>query len=151
VAGREGQQQALGGGGRYDGLAELLGGRPTPGIGFGLGIDRVLLALTEQGSEAPEDDGELVVVVSADPGAMVDRLRVASVLREANLRVRPDGSSRRLGRQLESAAKLGSRWAVIVGDELQRDAVVLRDLASGEQRELDVRKVAEAVTQTAEA
>ena len=54
VAGREGQQQALGGGGRYDGLVELLGGRPTPGIGFGLGLDRVLLALeAEQGVAAP--------------------------------------------------------------------------------------------------
>src|SRR3954447_12295274 len=48
VAGREGQQQALGGGGRYDGLVELLGGRPTPGIGFGLGLDRVALVLAEQ-------------------------------------------------------------------------------------------------------
>ena len=47
--GAEGQQQALGGGGRYDGLVELLGGRPTPGIGFALGLDRVLLALEERG------------------------------------------------------------------------------------------------------
>ena len=49
ISGREGQQQALGGGGRYDGLVELLGGRPTPGIGFGVGLDRLLLALEEQG------------------------------------------------------------------------------------------------------
>src|SRR6476660_1624419 len=49
VVGREGQQQALGGGGRYDGLVELLGGRPTPGIGFGIGLDRVLLALAATG------------------------------------------------------------------------------------------------------
>src|SRR5690606_27907391 len=55
-AGREGQQQALGGGGRYDGLVELLGGRPTPGIGFGIGLDRLVLALSETG-------------VAADPGA----------------------------------------------------------------------------------
>ena len=50
VVGREGQQQALGGGGRYDGLVELLGGRPTPGIGFGIGLDRVLLALAATGA-----------------------------------------------------------------------------------------------------
>ena len=59
ISGREGQQQALGGGGRYDGLVELLGGRPTPGIGFGVGLDRLLLALDEQGSggaaDAPPD------------------------------------------------------------------------------------------------
>jgi histidyl-tRNA synthetase len=134
IAGREGQQQALAGGGRYDGLAELLGGRPTPGIGFGLGIDRVLLAAEEQGV-APAPQQPLVAVVSADPAGFGERLRVASVLRQAGLRVRPDGSRRKLGKQLESAAKAGAGWAVIVGDELAKGRVVVRNLDSGEQRE----------------
>jgi histidyl-tRNA synthetase len=144
VAGREGQQQALGGGGRYDGLAELLGGRPTPGIGFGVGLDRVILAAEEQGTPLPEQP-PLVAVVSAEPEALAERLRVASVLREAGLRVRPDGSSRKLGKQLESAAKLGARWAVIVGEELGRGSVGLKDLASGEQSEVPLRSVAAAL------
>jgi histidyl-tRNA synthetase len=76
-----------------------------------------------------------VAVLSANPEVLEPRLRVASELRGAGLRVRPDGSSRKLGRQLESAAKLGARWAVIVGEELERGQVVLRDLDSGEQRE----------------
>ena len=73
VAGREGQQQALGGGGRYDGLVELLGGKPTPGIGFGLGLDRVALVLAEQAGEAgaAAHDGPLAVVVGADPADTV--------------------------------------------------------------------------------
>src|SRR5688500_15221448 len=71
VAGRRGQQQALAGGGRYDGLAELLGGRSTPGIGFGLGIDRALLAAAEAGSTA--DPGTLVAVVSANPEVLEPR------------------------------------------------------------------------------
>ncbi len=137
VAGREGQQQALGGGGRYDGLAELLGGRATPGIGFGIGLDRVLLAAEEQGVPSPAESA-LVVVVSVAPDALAERLRLASVLREGGLRVRPDGSARRLGKQLESAGKVGARWAVIVGDELQRGAVVLRDLADGTQEEVPI-------------
>jgi histidyl-tRNA synthetase len=143
VAGREGQQQALAGGGRYDGLAEVLGGRPTPGIGFGLGIDRVVIAADEQGVvvEAPT----LVAVVSADPDALEPRLRLAGVLRDAGLRVRPDGSARKLGRQLEAAAKVGARWAVIVGEELEQGNVVLRDLSSGEQRTLPLAEVAEAI------
>src|SRR6185295_5343056 len=70
VAGREGQQQAIGGGGRYDGLVELLGGKPTPGIGFGLGLDRVLLALEAQGGAAAVDPATPVaVVVGVDPAA----------------------------------------------------------------------------------
>jgi histidyl-tRNA synthetase len=139
VAGREGQQQALAGGGRYDGLAEVLGGRPTPGIGFGLGIDRAVLAAEEQGATA--EARSLVAVVSADPEALEPRLRVAGVLREAGLRIRPDGSARKLGRQLESAAKVGARWAVIVGEELERGVVVLRDLSSGEQHDLPLDQV----------
>jgi histidyl-tRNA synthetase len=134
VAGRRGQQQALAGGGRYDGLAEVLGGRPTPGIGFGLGIDRAVLAATEHGIAAPE--ATLVSVVSAEPQAYEQRLRVAGTLREAGLRVRADGSDRKLGRQLETAAKVGAHWAVIVGEELARGNVVLRDLTTGEQQEL---------------
>jgi len=144
VAGREGQQQALGGGGRYDGLAELLGGRPTPGIGFGIGIDRTALAAREQGVADPEPP-PLIVVVSADPDAVEPRLRAAGTLREAGLRVRVDGSSRKLGKQLESAAKVGAAWAVIVGDELAQGSVVLRDLTAGEQRELPVVEVASAI------
>jgi histidyl-tRNA synthetase len=145
VAGREGQQQALAGGGRYDGLAELLGGRPTPGIGFGLGIDRALLAAAEQGVTLPSPP-PLVAIVGADPEAFADRLRVASVLRDAGLRVRADGSARKLGRQLESASKVGARWAVIVGDELRHGSVILRDLESGAQSELPLDEVAAAVS-----
>jgi histidyl-tRNA synthetase len=140
VAGREGQQQALGGGGRYDGLVDGLGGRPTPGIGFGIGLDRTILAMAEQEVALPAPP-PLVAVVGATPD-LVARLRVASLLRDAGLAVRPDGSSRKLGKQLESAAKAGARWAVIVGEELGREAVVVRDLQAGEQREMPLAEVA---------
>ncbi len=134
VAGREGQQQALGGGGRYDGLVELLGGRPTPGIGFGLGLDRVALVLAEQGSAAPADGGPLAAVVGADPDDTAARLRVATDLRAAGLRVRADLGRRRLGRQLEAAGRDGAHFAVILGDELAAGQVQLRDLLAGTQR-----------------
>ena len=143
VAGRRGQQQALGGGGRYDGLVELLGGQPTPGIGFGIGIDRTVLAAVEQGSAAPAE-APLVAVVSAQ-SALEPRMRVAQALREAGLRVRADGSARKLGRQLESAAKLGARWAVIVGEDLKRGSVILRDLEASSQRETPLIEVAATV------
>jgi histidyl-tRNA synthetase len=135
VAGREGQQQALGGGGRYDGLVALLGGRPTPGIGFGLGLDRVALVLAEQGGAATHvDTGPLAVVVGADPDDTLSRLRVATELRAARLRVRADLGRRKLGRQLESAGRDGAHFAVILGDELETGQVGLRDLLAGTQR-----------------
>jgi histidyl-tRNA synthetase len=143
IAGREGQQQALGGGGRYDGLAELLGGRSTPGIGFGIGLDRTILAMEEQGVVVPVA-GPLVAVLGTGDD-LADRLRVAASLREAGLAVRPDGSSRKLGKQLESAAKAGAAWAAIVGDELGEGRIGLKDLATGEQETLAVDQVAQRI------
>ena len=134
VAGREGQQQAIGGGGRYDGLVELLGGKPTPGIGFGLGLDRVALVLAEQGAVTPPEPGPLAVVVGADPEDTIARLRIATDLRAARLRVRPDLARRKLGRQLEAASRDGAHFAVILGDELASGQVQLRDLLAGTQR-----------------
>jgi histidyl-tRNA synthetase len=144
IAGREGQQQALGGGGRYDGLAELLGGRPTPGIGFGIGLDRTVLAMGEQDVELPPRGPTVAVVGFGDDHA--DRLRVAAVLREQGLAIRPDGTSRKLGKQLESAAKAGATWAVIVGQELADGHVGLKNLASGEQDTVLLDEVASAVS-----
>ena len=134
VAGREGQQQALGGGGRYDGLVELLGGRPTPGIGFGLGLDRILLALDEQGVPPVADAVPVAVVVGADPGATAERLRIATVLRAAGLAARAELSQRKLGKQLEAAARDRAHFAVIVGDELTDGQVQVRDLEAGTQK-----------------
>jgi histidyl-tRNA synthetase len=134
VAGREGQQQALGGGGRYDGLVELLGGRPTPGIGFGLGLDRVVLVLAEQGAQPVVAAGPVAVVVGADPDDTVTRLRIATRLRASGIRARADLGRRKLGRQLEAAGKDGAHFALILGDELNAGQVQVRDLLAGTQR-----------------
>ena len=132
--GAEGQQQALGGGGRYDGLVELLGGRPTPGIGFALGLDRVLLALEETGVPVRRETPPLAVIVGADPADTVTRLRVAGLLRAAGLAVRAELAPRKLGRQLESASKEHARFAVIIGDELADGHVQLKDMEAGTQK-----------------
>jgi histidyl-tRNA synthetase len=132
--GAEGQQQALGGGGRYDGLIELLGGKPTAGIGFALGLDRVVLALAATSRSAPTEAVPVAVVVGADPGDTLDRLRIATDLRGAGLPVRADLAVRKLGRQLEAAVREGAQFAVILGDELASGEVQLRDLDGGSQK-----------------
>ena len=134
VRGREGQQQALGGGGRYDGLVELLGGKPTPGIGFALGLDRVVLALDAAGVGLVERWAPIAVVVGADPADTVGRLAIATRLRDAGLAVQADLTPRRLGRQLEVAVREGAHFAVILGDELADGAVQLRDLDAASQK-----------------
>ena len=134
VPGREGGQQALGGGGRYDGLVELLGGRPTPGIGFGLGLDRIVLALAAEGGAVVVEAAPVAVVVGADPAATALRLKVATDLRAAGIAVRADLSRRKLGKQLESAARDRAHFVVIIGDELADGNVQLKDLDAGSQQ-----------------
>ena len=132
--GAEGQQQALGGGGRYDGLVELLGGRPTPGIGFGLGLDRIVLALEANGVAPVVEAAPVAVVVGADPGATVDRLRIATELRAAGIAARAELGQRKLGKSIEAAAREHAHFAVILGDELADGQVQVRDLEAGTQR-----------------
>jgi histidyl-tRNA synthetase len=134
VAGREGQQQALGGGGRYDGLVELLGGRPTPGIGFGIGLDRLVLALDATGVAGTGEPALVAVVVGADPADTAARLKVATELRAAGLSARAELSPRKLAKQLEAAARDGAHFAVILGDELANGEVQLKDLPAGTQK-----------------
>jgi histidyl-tRNA synthetase len=141
-AGAMGQQSAIGGGGRYDGLVELLGGRPTPGIGFGLGLDRVLLALQEAGAAPHEEFAPVAVVVGSDPADTTARLRIATDLRDAGLAARAELGARKLGKQLEAAARDGAHFAVIVGDELSGGHVQLRDLEAGTQRAVPVANLA---------
>ncbi len=140
--GAEGQQQALGGGGRYDGLVALLGGKPTPGIGFALGLDRVVLALEASDAGAATDAVPIAVVVGADPADTAGRLVLATRLRDAGLAVAADLSHRKLGRQLEAAVRDGAQFAVIVGDELTAGDVQLRDLDAASQKLVPVADLA---------
>ncbi len=151
ATGATGQQSALGGGGRYDGLVELLGGRPTPGIGFGLGLDRVLLALDAAGVERPTEPVPVAVVVGSDPADTVTRLRIATELRGAGLGARAELGPRKLGKQLEAAARDGAHFAVIVGDELSGGHVQLRDLEAGTQRAVGVADLARELARASKA
>jgi histidyl-tRNA synthetase len=150
VEGREGQQQAIGGGGRYDGLVELLGGRPTPGIGFGIGLDRLILALAEQQGAGAAAGADLLtaVVVGADPGATAERLRIATMLRAGGVAARAELAHRKLGKQLEAAARDHAHFAVIVGDELANGEVQLKDLPAGTQKLVPVDELAREVARS---
>jgi histidyl-tRNA synthetase len=133
--GAQGQQSALGGGGRYDGLIELFGAKPTPGIGFGLGVDRIATLATRAAAAASERAAThpVAIVVGADPGATAARLKLATELRAAGVAASADLVPRTLSRQLERAAREGAHFAVVLGDELDQGEVQLRDLEAGTQ------------------
>jgi len=140
--GDQGQQSALGGGGRYDGLIELFGARPTPGVGFGLGIDRLALLASKAQEAAPPQDHPVAIVVGADPGATAARLKLATALRAEGVPAQADLGVRKLGRQLEGAARARAHFAVVIGDELDNGQVQLRDLEAGTQRLANVADLA---------
>ncbi|HEX6596700.1 MAG TPA: His/Gly/Thr/Pro-type tRNA ligase C-terminal domain-containing protein, partial [Acidimicrobiales bacterium] len=138
-------QNALGGGGRYGKLAESLGGPPTPGIGFGLGVERILLAADTEGVFPAPTSTVSVWVVDTTGGAEATAL--AHVLREAGIGCDRSFDSRSMKAQLKSADRAGVRLALLVGErEVSAGTVTLRDLSTGEQEEIareDVVKLVE--------
>lgn len=131
-----GAQNEGGGGGRYDGLSELLGGPPLPGIGFGLGADRILLAMEKAGVEA--DGGLDVFVAFAGKQGPAQALRVASQLRAAGLSTDLDFDARRTGAQFKAANRAGAKHVVVVGDrEVQSGRYTVRDMTSGKETEIE--------------
>jgi histidyl-tRNA synthetase len=139
-----GAQSTVVGGGRYDGLVEAMGGAAVPGIGFGLGVDRMALALEAAGvAAAAKPDAALIAL---GDGAARRALTLAKELRAAGLTVELLSPERRMRALLQRADKLGARFAVIVGeDELKRRVVQLRDLKKSEQQEVPLADVAAAI------
>ena len=130
----EGSQSSIGGGGRYDGLIEQLGGRPTPGIGFGSGIERIILNLKRQGVEVPKPAGPRVYVIFQAPTARVAAFRLASDLRRAGVPAQSATGERSLKSQMRHADSLGVQYAAIIGErELADGTVTLKNLRDGSQ------------------
>ena len=131
-----GSQNAVCGGGRYDGLVELLGGPPTKGIGFAIGEDRLILSLEESG-KAPAAQGRDVFIAWMGQNAYATAIRAAKALRSAGFRVEVPATELKFGKALERASKLGSRFALILGDdEVQSGEWTLKNLANAEQQKL---------------
>ena len=131
-------------GGRYDGLVETMGGAAVAGIGFAIGVDRLALALEATGtlpSIAPD-----AVVISMGDAATRHAVAVARDLRAANLNIEMLSPERKIKTLLTRAAKIGARFAVIIGDdELARGVVQLRDLKQSTQREVAASDAAKAI------
>ncbi|MGZ5291654.1 MAG: histidine--tRNA ligase [Actinomycetota bacterium] len=131
------QQATLFGGGRYDGLAEALGGPHVPGVGFGMGLERVLLALDDEGLAAPEEPGVVVYVVALGDGSRAAARELVRLLRGAGVTADTAFEDRPLKAQLKMADRAGAGYAAILGErELAAGVVTMRRLADGDQREV---------------
>jgi histidyl-tRNA synthetase len=131
-----GSQDAVCGGGRYDGLVELLGGLPTKGIGFAIGEDRLILSLQE-GGKVPQAEGRDVYIAWMGERAYAAAVRAAKDLRNAGLSVELPPTELKFGKALGQADKIGARYALILGDnEVAEGLWTLKKLADGTQMKL---------------
>jgi histidyl-tRNA synthetase len=131
-----GSQNAVCGGGRYDGLVELLGGPPTKGIGFAIGTDRSILSIEESGN-APKLGGLAVYIAWMGQASYPAAVSIARKLRSAGLSVELPPEEMKFKKSLGLADKLGARYAVIIGeDEVASRIFTLKRLADGDQKKL---------------
>jgi len=142
----EGGQSTVGGGGRYDGLIEQIGGKPTPGVGFATGIERIILNMKRQDVQLPDASRLNVFVVCASAAARVFAFKLASDLRRARLSAVVGDSSRSMKAQMRHAGSLDAAFAAIIGDrELESGSVTLKRLADGSQETVPAGDVASRV------
>ena len=138
-----GSQNAIGGGGRYDKLAEEVGGRPTPGLGFALGYERCMLALQAAGVEFPKAQRCDLFIACVDASVRAKAFGLVQACRDAGFVCEMDHQSRSLKSQFKLADKLGATRVAILGpDELEQGCVKLRDMASHEEEMVALGEVA---------
>jgi histidyl-tRNA synthetase len=132
-----GAQNAILGGGRYDGLSEALGGPPAPGIGFAIGEDRLVLSLQEKTSAESAIRKPNVYIAPLGSGMNAQAARLARELRRHDLVVELGDESFRLKKSFEAATRAGAKYILIVGEnEVKADAFAVKNLATGEQVEV---------------
>lgn len=132
-------QNAVGGGGRYDGLSESIGGPSIPGVGLALGLDRIILALGDVHEEGALD----VFVVTADEDLRAEAAQLLSTLRAEGFRADDDPDGRSVKAQFKMASRREAPRVLVVGNEWREGRVTARDMKTGDQREMPVEEVVE--------
>lgn len=139
----EGAQNVLGAGGRYDSLIEQLGGKSTPGVGFGTGIERIILNLRKQGIEPPHVPSPELYVAYLGEEAMKEAMKLVAELRRSGVGATIALGNKSLKAQMKQANNLGMNWAIVLGEEeLWDGSVMLRDMKKGEQKKVARDKLA---------
>lgn len=132
-----GSKNAVGGGGRYDGLIELLGGKDTPGIGFAAGMERIIWQMKQAGVQAPNKDQVDVFIAQLGPEAKKKCLSLISQLRDLGVHTVGALGEASLKSQMRLADKFEAKYALLLGQmEVKAGTIILRDMAAGKQEEI---------------
>lgn len=130
---------ALGGGGRYDGLVEEVGGKPTPALGFGLGLDRILMAMNEMGADFGNDAKCEVYIASLGEAAQMKAFQLTEKMHSCGIAADCDLCARGLKAQMKYADKIDAKYSMVIGDdELAAGKAKVKNMATGETHELDL-------------
>ncbi|MBO2519584.1 MULTISPECIES: histidine--tRNA ligase [Limnochorda] len=147
-----GAQDAVAGGGRYDGLVQELGGPSVPAVGFASGLDRVILTLQRQGTDLGQARPPEVFVAAAGQGVQEAARILAFRLRRAGIAAATEYGDRSLKAQMKVAGRTGAQWVVVVGEaEWAQGQVVLREMATGAQQIVDAGQLIATLTRSREA
>ncbi|KKW39412.1 histidine--tRNA ligase [Candidatus Peribacteria bacterium RIFOXYC1_FULL_54_13] len=142
-----GAQNAVGGGGRYDRLMELLGGKDTPGIGFACGMERIAWQMAQTGVKPPNKDQVDVFVAQLGPEAKKTCLMLISQLREKGVHTIGALGEASLKSQMRLADKFGARYTLLLGQmEVKEGVIILRDMAAGKQKQIPFKNAIPEVT-----
>ena len=145
----EGQQNTIVAGGRYDGLIERLGGRPTPAIGFGMGIERVIINLKRLNITMPNDASTKVLLVHMQEESKKVGLALCSKLRLSGIAAIVGPTGRSLKGQLRYASAINATHAVIIGEhEINQGTIIIRDMAKSEQQSINPEDLVQFLTTT---
>ncbi len=129
-----GSQGTVCGGGRYDGLIEMCGGPSTPGVGFGLGLERLLLTIENQGILIPEQESLDVFIAAVGERADDKAMEVLFKLRAASIKAEKDYLGRSLKAQMKYANRINAKTAIVIGDEeIEKDTISIKNMRSGEE------------------
>ena len=141
-----GAQGTVCGGGRYDGLVEEIGGPSTPGVGWGMGKERMLMTMEACGFEIPKEPGtEVFIAYMGDAGKMA-ALKLMKELRDADISVQMDVMGRNLKNQFKHANRIGAAKTIVIGDsELESGKLTIKDMESGEQTEVAIDGIVDAL------
>ena len=141
-----GSQDAIGGGGRYDKLIEEYGGKPTPGLGFAVGFERIVMALEASKAAQFEPSAPLVYVAAVDEETRRSAFDLAQLLRDAGLSAELDHQKRSLKSQFKQADKVGAHCIAVIGpQELEAGSVTLRFMATSEERSVPLKDIVAAI------
>jgi histidyl-tRNA synthetase len=134
-----GTQGTICGGGRYDGLIETCGGKPTPGVGFGLGIERLLMEMESQGAAIPAPEGIDLYIATVGNRAKSFAEKLAYQMRDNGVSADIDHMGRSLKSQMKYADKIGAGYSIVLGDdEIESNKAVLKNMKTGEQKNVSL-------------